>query len=305
VRKKSNTHLKPEWIEPIYSSVAEKSKDCVLMDCTVLYNSPRALASSHIKVARDNGFNFAPIVIADGERGREEMMIKVDGKIFDEVRVGGALEDYDSLLVVSHMTGHLGAGYGGALKNVGMGLGNKAGKMEMHKAFRLKIRRRECIACEKCVEDCPVDAIKIKSSRIPGISESANIDQDRCVGCGGCVGTCPEGAIKIPWTAAPRKELQRRIAEYAKGALKDKNALFINFLLNITKKCDCVNEKQRPMTDDIGVLISNDPVAVDQASLDLIGKRTFQLRELIDPEIQIKHGEKIGLGERKYELTEL
>ncbi|MFP4116446.1 MAG: DUF362 domain-containing protein [Candidatus Aenigmatarchaeota archaeon] len=304
--RNSDTHLKPDWIEPIYSFVDERNKDCALMDCTVLYNSPRALASSHREVARDNGFDFAPMVIADGEKGREETEAKIDGEIFDSVKIGKALEDYGSLLVVSHLTGHLAAGFGGALKNVGMGLGSKAGKMEMHQTFELKVNGRKCVACGKCVENCPEGAISIKSSKLPRTSKSASIDHEKCIGCGGCIAVCPEGAVKIPWSSASRKELQKRIAEYALGVLKDKNSVFVNFLLNITKKCDCVNEKQNSMTEDIGVLVSEDPVAIDQASLDLVGKSKLMLKEMmVSPDLQVKHAEKIGLGEREYELKKL
>lgn len=301
----SDTHLKPGWVEPIYSLVEGKGEACDLMDCTVLYSSPRALASTHKKVARDNGFDFAPIVIADGEKGREETEVEIDGDIFDRVRLGGALQDYDCLLAVTHFTGHLGSGFGGALKNIGMGLGSKAGKVEMHNAFQLKIKGKKCVACGKCVENCPEDAISISSEGLLS-SEQAEIDHEKCVGCGGCIAVCPEGAVKIPWASSSRKELQKRIAEYAKGVVKERKVLFVSFLLNITKKCDCVDEKQEPFVEDVGVLVSEDPVAIDQASLDLIGKSKFMFKEvMVNPDIQVKHAEKIGLGSREYELKKI
>ncbi len=304
--RNSDTHLKPEWVEPIYSLVEGKSKRCDLIDCTVLYNSPRALASTHKEVARDNGFDFAPIVIADGEKGEEEVEASIDGEFFGNVKLGGRLKDYKSLVVVTHFTGHLGSGFGGALKNIGMGLGSKAGKVEMHKAFELKVKGKECVVCGECVENCPEDAISISSGGLLSSSERAGIDHRKCVGCGSCIAVCPEGAIKIPWTSSSRKELQKRIVEYAKGVAKNRKVLFISFLLNITKKCDCVDEKQEPFVEDIGVLVSEDPVAIDQASLDLVGKSKLMLKEIMaSPDIQIKHGEKIGLGEREYELKKI
>lgn len=304
--RNSDTHLKPGWVEPIYESLNEITEKCVLMDCTVLYNSPRALASTHKEVARDNGFGFAPIVIADGEKGENEVEVDIDGEIFDRVKLGGKLQEYSSLVAVSHFTGHLGSGFGGALKNIGMGLGSKAGKIEMHEAFDLSIKGSECVACGTCVENCPEDAISVESGKIPLSSQRAVIDHEKCVGCGSCIAVCPEGAVKIPWSSSSRKELQRRIAEYAKGVAKDKNMLYVSFLLNITKKCDCVDEKQEPFVDDVGVLVSEDPVAIDQASLDLVGKSKFMIREMmISPDTQLKHAEEIELGSRECELKRL
>jgi len=301
--RKSDTHLKPEWVEPIYKAAEKRAKEAVLMDCTVLYNSPRALASSHKEVARDNGFDFAPIVIADGEKGMKELKVEIDGEIFNRVRLGEALEDYDCMLAVTHFTGHIGSGFGGALKNIGMGLGSKAGKVEMHEAFDLNIKARECVACGECIENCPEDAISLSSGRTSLSSERAVIDHEECIGCGSCIGVCPEGAVKIPWTSSSRKELQKRIAEYAKGVVKNRNMFFVNFVLNVTKKCDCIDKKQEPFVEDVGVLFSKDPVAIDQASLDLIGKSKFMIGEImINPDIQLKHGEKIGLGNRNYKI---
>ena len=304
--RKGDTYLKPRWVEPIYNSLDRKSKECVLLECTVLYKSPRAFASTHKEVARENGFTFAPIVIADGERGNDETEVEIEGEIFDRVKLGSSLDNYDSLVVLTHFTGHLGSGFGGALKNIGMGLGSKAGKMEMHGNFDLKISSNKCVACGECVDHCPEEAISIFSKGFPTNSKTASIDKEKCVGCGSCIAVCPEEAVKIPWASRSRRGLQERISEYAKGVVKNRNTLFVNFLLNITKKCDCVNKKQEPFTDDIGVLVSEDPVAVDQASIDIIGKSKFMISEMmVSPDRQLKHAEKIELGEREYEIRSL
>ncbi|MFP4116323.1 MAG: DUF362 domain-containing protein [Candidatus Aenigmatarchaeota archaeon] len=294
--RKSDTHLDPELVRTVYDSLESKVENCVLMDCTVLYKSPRAIGSKHKQVAKDNGFGFAPIIIADGEKGEKEMEVEIDGNIFDRVKLGKELENYDSLLSVAHFTGHDANGIGGALKNIGMGLGSKAGKMEMHKAFKLEIDKEKCVGCKTCIENCPAEAIVLKRGK-------ADIDQEECIGCGSCIAVCPQSAVKIPWSEGSSEELQRRIDEYAKGVLKGRKSFFINVLFDITPDCDCVNRKQNKIVEDKGILISDDPVAIDQASLDLVGEKN--LKSDLDPTVQIKYAEEIGLGEREYELKRI
>lgn len=295
--RESDTHLDPGFVKNVFQEIENEVSDCVLMDCNVLYKGERSKASSHKKLAVDNGFDFAPIVIADGERGENELRINSNGKHFDTVKVGAGLKNYNSLLVISHFTGHVAAGIGGALKNVGMGLGSKAGKLAMHDAFELRINSRLCRVCGACIEHCPDDAIEI-------LSDSASIDHDKCIGCGRCIAECPVSAVKIPWSGASSRELQERIVEYASGVLDEKKAYFINVLVNVTKECDCINRKQNAIVEAIGILASEDPVAIDQASLDLVGEEKFRSRS-IDPSIQIKYAEELGLGSRKYKLIKV
>ncbi len=292
--RRSDTHLKPEWVEPIYESL-ETDKKC-LTDCTVLYKGDRAFADTHREVARDNGFDFGKIVIADGQDGREDINIPLEnGKHFETVKIGEKIAEYDSMLAVTHFTGHVANGIGGALKNVGMGLGSKGGKLEMHNAFNLKVNRSRCTACGTCKVNCPEDAITVNGH--------AEIDHDVCVGCGKCISVCPEGAVKIPWGDSSAIGLQEKIAEYARGALKNKKTYFVTFLVNVTKDCDCTNRKQEKTIEDIGVLVSEDPVAIDQAAVDLVEEKGFDSR--INYTEQIKHAEKLGMGQREYELVEM
>lgn len=200
------------------------------------------------------------------------------------------------ILSVSHFTGHPITGFGGALKNIGMGLGAKEGKLEMHEAFDLEMDEEKCNACRTCVEICPADAISLKE-------DHAVIDLDDCLGCGECIAVCPPGAVDLPVEETSSVRLQERIVEYALGTLNGKKPLFISVLIDITELCDCLNIKQDPIVDDIGVLISEDPVAIDQASLDLVGEDKF--KEDIDPNIQLRYAEELGLGERKYDLEKV
>ncbi len=294
----SKTYLSPILVKAIYNRLQAQVEKAVLTDCTVLYKGERSLGSSHKKLALDQGFGFAPILIADGEKGEEEIKITINQKHFKEIKVGAGIKDFNAILAISHFTGHLVAGFGAAIKNVGMGLGSKGGKMAMHQAFRLKINPETCRGCQGCQKECSAGAIFMENNK-------AQIDYQKCIGCGICISICPFGAVEIPFGVVSSKELQERIAEYAFGILKEKKAFFINVWLNITPRCDCMKgDVQKPMMPDIGILASKDIVAVDQASLDLTGKEKFQKGE-IDPSCQINYAEKLGLGERKYKLVEI
>ncbi|MFW5912048.1 MAG: DUF362 domain-containing protein [Candidatus Hadarchaeota archaeon] len=294
--RKNETHLNPNLIRPIYERVDENDEETTLMDCTVLYKSERSIASTHLDVAKSNGFDFAPIEIADGEKGEKELREKIDLKHFNEVKLGEGLKDYNYLLSIAHFTGHDASGVGGALKNIGMGLGSKSGKLEMHEAFNLEVNEEDCITCGTCVENCPEEAITLEAN-------SAVIDREKCIGCGMCIAVCPEGAVVIPWDDSTARNLQEKIVEYAYGALKDRKSHFVNVLFNITPDCDCVNKKQEPIVEDKGILISQDIVSIDQASIDLVGRKNLEFD--LDPEIQMEYAEEIGMGERDYELIEI
>lgn len=294
--RNSETHLSPDLVESIYSEVDDNVEKTVLMDCNVLYNSERSLGSSHRNLAKDNGFDFAPIEIADGEKSRDEMVVPIDLNHFDRAKLGKALGNYSFLFVLSHFTGHNPAGFGGALKNIGMGLGTREGKMEMHQVFNLNISSSDCIACGKCVQECPVDAISISE-------DSAVIDQEKCIGCGMCIAICPKDAVEVPWEDGSARKLDERLVEYAYAALKDRRSYFVSVLMDITPDCDCINEKQEPLMNDVGILLSDDIVSIDQAGLDLSDTDKFDGDT--DPEIQVRYAEKLGMGERDYELVEI
>ncbi len=294
--EKSDTHLDPELVESIYNEIDTQVSNTVLMDCNVLYNSDRAVGSTHKELAKRNGFDFAPIVIADGEKGEEETEIPIGLNHFEEAKIGAALDNYGLLFGLSHFTGHDPAGFGGSLKNIGMGLGSKSGKLEMHEAFNLEIDESECTACGTCVQECPAGSLSIEEG-------SAVLDQASCIGCGMCIAVCPEGAFVIPWQDSSAEDLQERIVEYAHAVLKDRDAIFMNVLMDVTPDCDCVNKKQNPVMDDLGILISDDIVSIDQAGLDLTDNEKFQGET--DPYIQVKYAEELGMGERDYELIEL
>lgn len=303
--------VSPLFIRAIVDEVIKLGGKPLLFDTNTLYKGERENARDHLLLALRHGFSFevvnAPIMIADGLKGKDYVEVPVSGRHFKTVRLGSLLKQLDSCIVVSHVKGHSSAGFGGAIKNISMGFASRSGKQQMHSDVRPVVDESKCIGCGTCLEWCPVQAITIDAGL------KAYIDHSICIGCGECRVTCPEGAIDISWETTPRL-LQEKMAEYALGSvtlLKGKVS-FINFLISITPDCDCWEWSEPYLVDDIGVLASTDPVAIDQASCDLLneewrkkgGKELWKdLYPKIDWTIQLKHAEEIGVGTRKYELT--
>lgn len=271
----------------------------VLVECNVLYKSPRQRADTHRQLAQEHGFDFAPIDILDGELGEKSFEAPVKkGQHFSLAFLGKGLKKYDSLLVISHFKGHIEAGFGGALKNLGMGLASRQGKLALHASIKHQVNPERCISCGTCLANCPVKAISYNSNK------KAVINQKICISCSMCLALCPEQAISIPWSSTAGNILQQRIAEYALAAIQNRICYYINFLINITDECDCYNGQLPILTPDIGILFSPDPVAIDQASYDLIVKQ-YPLFEKHNGLAQIKHGQEIGLGAKEYQLIKL
>lgn len=297
---KNTTAINPEFVKGIWKRLVLSVKDIALVDCNVLYKGKRTNKASHEKLAITKGFDFAPIDILDGQIGECENEIPVKpangfiAKHFKTAKIGKGLEKYGSILAISHFKGHSACGFGGTIKNIGMGFGSRAGKMAMHKAFHLEVNAKKCLGCGLCQKECPNNAIIIENN-------IAKIVYEKCLGCAKCLALCPNNAFIIPWQAGV-ESIQEKIGEYALAALTGKKAIFVNVLLDITKRCDCVNESQIPFLQNIGILISKNPVAIDQASLDMAGKENFTQNNSINPQIQIDYGEKIGLGQKSYTL---
>jgi uncharacterized Fe-S center protein len=278
-----------------------------LTDTAVLYKSPRDNAVGHARVAEQHGFGFertgAPFVAADGLIGADEVELPGSGKHHDAIAVASAIAHARSMIVLSHVTGHLGTGLAAALKNLGMGCASKKAKLRQHHGHEPRISAASCIACGECAEWCPSDAIDI--------DDTAAIDPALCIGCGECVAVCPEGAVKFDWSIMGR-ELQERIVEHAAGVVGPKAGRigYLTAAFAITKDCDCMGVAQRALVEDIGLLASTDPVAIDRAALDLVSERDPRgLEALSYPEqdgtIQLRYAEQLGLGSTTYELIAL
>lgn len=310
--------ISPLFYARLVSKVKELKGRPFLTDANTLYRGARSDGVSHLATATRHGFGFevvgAPIIIADGLTGKDYREIEVKGKHFSKVKIGSAVCHAGGLIAVSHVTGHSMSGLAGALKNVGMGLGSPGGKQAMHSDALPVVEVNKCTGCKECLEWCPAEAITL-------IEGKAFIDEKKCLGCGECVATCTSDAIAINWGTDVRA-LQEKIVEYVWGVLKDKKgkAVFFNFLLNVGPECDCWRWSEAAIVPDIGILSSTDPVAIDQASLDLVnaapGLEGTRLKDTesrdkfgsitgVDCSIQLQYAEKVGLGTRKYELVKV
>ena len=273
-----------------------------LLETTVLYRGVRSKASTHKELALEHGFDFAEIDILDGEEGDDNIEIETASELEDgkmrKYYLGKNLEKYKSLLVVSHFKGHIAAGFGGAIKNLSMGLASRRGKLDMHAGGKHQVTEGAWISCGMCIQSCPVEAISFAETG------KAFIDQEKCISCSKCIAVCPPSAIHIPWGTTVEDDFKNLLSEYAQAAIKDKQCFFINFVINIVPQCDCMGIAQEKMCDDIGVLVSSDPVAIDQASFDLVIKDCPNFKEH-NGEKSLEHGEKIGLGTRDYEMIDL
>jgi uncharacterized Fe-S center protein len=304
--EKGNTgHVKAEWVHPIVKMCKEMGGMPYLTDTNTIYRGERRDAVSHLFIAHGHGFKIektgAPVIIADGIRGKEFEEVEINRKHFKSVKIAKGILDADAMIVLSHAKGHILTGFGGALKNLGMGCSAKGGKYEMHSSISPKVIEAKCIKCGKCIRWCPSEAISLTQ-------EGIKIDEVKCVGCGECIQACPNGALDIPWDV-PSRNVQERLVEYAYGAVSQKKGklCFINYLHTITKYCDCFSsDKNELLLEDLGILVSLDPVAIDKASLDIINKEAGRdiFREMNEKDytIQLKYAEEIGLGSTEYEL---
>lgn len=307
--------LSPLFARQVAEEVRALGGKPFLTDTSTLYRGPRRCAVDHLQVAVRNGYSFAtvgvPIVIADGIRGTDCVVEHIPGDRFSEVKIASAVAGADALIALTHVTAHALFGFGGAVKNVGMGGATPAGKQMMHSELVPRVKPVRCTGCARCFEVCPAEAIAWTKAR------KARIDKDKCIGCGECTVLCPEDAIIIQWKTDERV-LQEKTAEYALGVVRSKQGRcgFYNFLLNITPQCDCESFNNPPVVPDLGILGSTDPVAIDQASADLVNERMvsssprggddfFRTLTGRDWSFQLDHGERIGLGTRRYKLVRL
>lgn len=299
--KGNKTYIQSKNFAGIRDFLNSKDIKSAYIETNVLYKGQRTTRENHINLAKEHGFTELPIIIADGERGEEYKAVEINKKNFKTVKIGKEIAEAKQLIVVSHFKGHMLAGFGGAIKQLGMGCAARGGKLDQHANSRPNISNLRCKACKACINNCPEKAIALKSF---GLGQKAKIDKEKCVGCAACMAICPHNAISNSWRASLSKNFNERLVEYAYGAQLGKKNIYISFAFNITKGCDCEGHAMKPVVKDLGVLASLDPVAIDQASLDLVDKengRTVFGRG----RYTLEYGEQIGLGSRKYELITL
>ncbi len=283
------------FVSPMhYSEIVEMLKALGTMplyiETNVLYRGARTTRDSHIAVAKAHGFTDLPIEIADGERGEAYVEIPINKQYFEVCKIGSGFEKYQQMVVMSHFKGHGMGGFGGAIKQLAMGFASRGGKMAQHAAMVPSVSQSKCTACGLCLEKCDVQAITL--------GPKAEIDPKCCIGCAGCIAVCPVGAIRNDWSSENFKE---KMAEYAFGACLNKSIVYVNYIINVTAECDCMGSAMEPIAKDVAIVAGLDPVALDQACLDLLAKsHGHPLFEAGIP--MLVHGEKIGLGTRAYQL---
>jgi len=289
------TYMDPKLVKKIYEKIESLGKKATLVECNVLYKGSRTNTKDHLKTAKDHGFNNMDIDILDGENGEKFVEIK-------NCKLGADIKKYDSLVVISHFKGHGMAGFGGAIKNVGMGLGSRAGKLDMHSNVKPFIDFSNCVGCGICANNCDANAITISNGK-------AYIDDTKCIGCAMCIAVCPHHAACVPWDGGTSKSLQKKIAQYSKAVLSlFPHPIFINILEKITKDCDCRGSSQKQIINDIGIVYSTNIVAIDKASLDLVNKfsnNKFNKINDVDKQNQLKIATKLKLGNTKYQLINI
>jgi|YelNatPaOPRAMG01_1025707.scaffolds.fasta_scaffold03272_16 uncharacterized Fe-S center protein len=301
------TFIKPSLIKPIVDFIKSIGGEPFLTDTSTLYRRNRGNAIEYLKTALLNGFSpefiGCPIIIADGLNGESEVEVSFNGKHLSKVYVASTFMAVDSLIVVSHGKGHRLCGFGGSIKNVGMGCLSQKGKILIHKVSQPKVNIEKCVGCGTCEKQCRWNAIKL-------INGLANINYEKCVGCLDCFIVCPFEAVSPPEHG--KEEVLIRLAEAAAAVLKKfkEKSAFINFLIDITELCDCVPNASKKFAPDIGILGSKDIVAIDKASIDLIkescnNQNIFLDLHKVDPEIMIKTAEEVGLGNANYKLIEV
>lgn len=317
--------LRPQYAKVIADLVKEQGGYPFLTDCNTLYPGSRKHALEHMDCANFNGFNTittgCQIIIADGLRGTDEAEVPVkNGEYVKSAKIGRALMDADIVISLNHFKGHEMTGFGGAIKNIGMGGGSRAGKMEQHSSGKVTVDEQLCRGCRRCAKECGSGAISYDGGK-------AHIDKDICKGCGRCIGACAFDAISNEqWDAWDL--LDRKMAEYAQAICQDRPCFHVSLAMDISPNCDCHGENDAPILPNVGMFASLDPVAIDQACVDACQKQTpvanSQLGDNLakpdwhhhhdhfmdsNPNVHwketLEHAEKIGMGSREYELVTL
>lgn len=308
-------YLRPNYAKVLVDLIREEGGKPFLTDCNTLYVGRRKNALDHLDAAYENGYNpfttGCHVIIADGLKGTDETLAPIDGDYVKEAKIGRAIMDADIIISLTHFKGHESTGIGGTLKNIGMGSGSRAGKMEMHSSGKPYVEEELCVSCGACKKNCAHDAISYDSG-------SARIDHNRCVGCGRCIGVCPVDAVR-PASDEAFEILDKKIAEYTYAVIKEKPAFHISLVVDVSPNCDCHAENDAPIIPDVGMFASFDPVALEMACAEMANQQPSLLQQAhreepdhfvnahpdTDWRVCIDHAEKLGLGTKNYELVDI
>lgn len=317
-------YIRPNYAARIVKLIKQLGGKPFLTDANTLYTGRRHNAVDHLDAAYENGFNpltiGCQVIIADGLKGTEYREIEVDLKHTKSAKIGSAIADADIIISMNHFKGHEMTGFGGALKNIGMGSGSRGGKLFMHSSSKPVIKVKNCVGCGLCVRSCAHFAITLNENR------KAVIDYEKCVGCGQCVAVCQYNAAQVKWDEAA-VIASEKIAEYTYAVLKDKPHFHINFIMDVSPNCDCWANNDMPLVPNLGIAASFDPVALDKACADMVNNapalhgcvldevehvhvdghddKFTSIYHKTDWRAALKHGEEIGLGSLEYELVKI
>ena len=316
--------LRPNYARAVADLVKEMGGHPFLTDCNTMYPGSRKNALEHLECAWENGFTpltvGCPILIGDGLKGTDDIAVPVKGgEYVKEAYIGRAIMDADVFISLTHFKGHEMTGFGGAIKNIGMGCGSRAGKKDQHSSGKPNISAPLCRGCRRCQRECANNGLEFDAE-----AKKMHVNLDNCVGCGRCLGACNFDAIHFAGDNAPA-DLNRRMVEYAKAVVDGRPNFHVSLIVDVSPNCDCHTENDAPILPNIGMLASFDPIALDQACADLCQKAepiansqlgdNMRRKGFVDlrdhfknnkPEVDwktcLEHGEKIGLGTRDYEL---
>ncbi len=312
--------LRPNWAKTVADFVKERGGKPFLTDCNTLYVGGRKNGLDHLDTAMLNGFNpmttGCQVIIADGIKGNDEVEVPVEGgEYVKNAKIGRAVMDADVFISLTHFKGHESAGFGGTLKNIGMGCGSRAGKMEQHNAGKPHVVQKHCVGCKMCTKICAHDAISVQDRK-------AAIDHSKCVGCGRCIAVCARNAITVNIDES-NTNLSRKISEYAKAVVDGRPCFHISLIIDVSPNCDCRAENDAAIVPNVGMFASFDPVALDMACVDAVNTQPILRGSAADigdchdqdhfhcihPDTDwmscLEHAEKLGLGTREYELIKI
>lgn len=301
-------HVRSEYAGIVCRKLKEMGASPFLSDTNALYRGRRTTSADHIKLAREHGFTNrscgAGIIIPDDTKEGSVSEVKINGRFFKSAKIASIFLNADSIVGLAHFKGHIMTGFGGAIKNIGMGCASREGKLAQHSEFTPVVNVKNCTNCMACIKACPAGAIYSENGH-------AVIDPAKCIGCATCIAVCAKGAMEVDWEAGG-KDLQEKMVEYASTVLKAKKGrcAFINFATKITQECDCLAKDDPRIVPDIGIFASLDPVSIDKASYDRImevcGKDIFEeVHPGRDGLKQLRYASELGLGALDYELIEL
>jgi len=299
--------VRPQHLRPVCDGIISRRASTFLADANTLYRGKRLNSSDHLKLAYEHGFTKvvtgAEVIIPDDTKKENVVAIEINQKFIKNASLTRIFIDADAIVAVSHFKGHILTGFGGALKNIGMGCASRQGKLAQHCDVAPVVHAERCIGCGECQIACPVDAIHLENKK-------SVVDSSKCIGCASCLAVCPTMAMFIDFKAGDK--VQEKMVEYSLAVLKEKKnkSGFINFAIRINKECDCWGMENPRIAPDIGILASLDPVSIDKASFDLVNKASgTDIFKAAHPEQdgtkQLKYAQEIGLGSLDYELIEL